>query len=176
LQLTSSDLLLVHRLGHSVGSTEPHWNLLASSPWVASGHVPFRHGCRLSCQLAQKSHFSLCYHRPIVSDRGRHVSALRHAPDFTSRHQLALASHSHRRRGRVSAGMAVWEAPRVLIARPFSQECLERNPCKSRNSFLCYKRSSSYGMEMTMSVAPAKRCTRWIAVGPCALTLASSSA
>src|ERR1022692_424277 len=63
---------------------------------------------------------SLCYHCPTISDRWRYVSAFRRAHD-PRRHALGLASPSHRHRRRVSAGMAVWEASRVLA--------VEKSPC-----------------------------------------------
>ena len=52
LQLASSDLLLVHRLVRGVGSSKPYRNLLASSPCVVRGYVPFRDGHWLPRQLA----------------------------------------------------------------------------------------------------------------------------
>ena len=51
LWLASSDLLLVHRLADGMGSAEPCRNLLAASPCIVSGCVPFRHGHRLPRQL-----------------------------------------------------------------------------------------------------------------------------
>src|SRR5208337_256605 len=81
LSLASIDLLLVHRLADSVGSAEPHRNLLAPSPCIVSGCVPFRHGHWLPRELAQKSLFSLCYHWPAISERWHHVSAFRRAHD-----------------------------------------------------------------------------------------------
>jgi hypothetical protein len=86
---------------------------LASSPCVVSGYVPFLHGHRLPRQLDSKSLFSLRYHWPTISDRWRHLLALRRAHD-PRQHPLGLDVRPHRHRHRVSAGMAVWEASGVL--------------------------------------------------------------
>jgi hypothetical protein len=51
LYLSSSVVLLVDCLADSVGSAEPHWNLLASSPCIVRGCVLFRHGHRMPRQL-----------------------------------------------------------------------------------------------------------------------------
>jgi hypothetical protein len=44
--------VLVRGLADGVGSAEPRRDLLASSPCVVRGCVPFCHGRRLHCQLA----------------------------------------------------------------------------------------------------------------------------
>src|SRR5208282_5971136 len=95
----------------------------AASPGIVSGCVPFRHGHWLLRQLGQKPVFSLCYHWPTISDWRRPVSALRRAHD-PRRHALGLASPSHRRRHRVSVGMALWEASCVLSVEKSHVRCL----------------------------------------------------
>ena len=113
LQFASIDLLLVHCLAGGVGSAKRFGNLLASSPCVVRGNVPFRNGRRLPRQLAQKSHFSLCYHWPTISHRRGHVPALGNWHD-RRQHALGLAARSHRCRHRVSAGMALCAASCVV--------------------------------------------------------------
>jgi hypothetical protein len=112
------------------GSAEPHRDLMAPSPRVVSGCVPFRHGHRLPRQLAEESLFSLCDYWPFISDRWPRVPALGRAHD-PHQHPLGLALRPHRHRHRVSAGMAICKAGKSRTDRLFwSEEEEQHKPAK----------------------------------------------
>jgi len=75
--------------------------------------VPFCHGDGVPRRLAEESYFSLCYHRPAISDRWRHFPA-RGSAHYGRQHAMGVAVRSHRRRHRVSTGMALCAAFYVL--------------------------------------------------------------